>query len=257
MHKAWKIERGGGCRLKYFSCTGSPPFGGGYVLVKELGQKDLKENFSHKDLDEKTLVQKTLKNSARRPSKRTRPTRPSRARPANPRRSRSCRPWRKQNWAAGGPKLAEGLSNNVLDPGRSPGHKDQTSRSPSRHRGSRYHWWTCSASSKMFWTEAQEPYVIGPVWHRMWWNPHVRIKCCKLFHNGIHPPKQMSNMCSRSLLTHPLCTCQPKNMVITNWVTTSWGYHFNQLTWRERERVALSEIKQFNILHTWINFNIH
>jgi hypothetical protein len=33
-----------------------------------------------------------------------------------------------------GPKLAEGLSNNVLDPGRSPGHKDQTSRSPSRHR---------------------------------------------------------------------------------------------------------------------------
>ena len=38
-----------------------------------------------------------------------------------------------------GPKLAEGLSNNVLDPGRSPGHKDQRSRSPSRHRGSRYH----------------------------------------------------------------------------------------------------------------------
>ena len=56
-------RRGGGCRLKYFSCTGSPPLGGGYVLVKELGQKDLKENFSHKDLDEKTLVQKTLKNS--------------------------------------------------------------------------------------------------------------------------------------------------------------------------------------------------
>ena len=94
-------RKGGGCRLKYFSCTGSPPLGGGYVLVKELGQKDLKENFSHKDLDEKTLVQKTLKNLLRRPSERTRPTRPSRARPANPRRSRPCRPWRKQTWAAG------------------------------------------------------------------------------------------------------------------------------------------------------------
>ena len=33
VHNAWKIERGGGCRLKYFSCTGSPPLGGGYGII--------------------------------------------------------------------------------------------------------------------------------------------------------------------------------------------------------------------------------
>ena len=34
VHIAWKIERGG-CRLKYFSCTGSPPLGGGYVISED------------------------------------------------------------------------------------------------------------------------------------------------------------------------------------------------------------------------------